>query len=318
MLKVVILNHAINFGLRFAVSFQRTLRIPDDGTTYPLPPGLGVFPISNVKDYKEFLPQESKQACSAFIAMYQREAMWLGFKGASWKPNAVKVSIGGINAISGLANDNSLHDSPQDYMVVPNQPWLDGINTGHGLVRQFIAMPLGLGYSVEASLTDQEKYGGIQISVFEPKEGRFPDSPPPDLSVKPQKMSTARSSSGYKQFMGLGAGGVMKQKIYPDHYGIDVWDQENYGAITVHIINSAKYNDITGRELPPTPIDAATYTKYKLPWFDLYDEEKDDIVPSPRLTVAKTITERDLECGIKEKQTTFEVPKTQIKKLSND
>ena len=27
------------------VTFQRTLRIPDDGKTYPLPPGLGAFPV---------------------------------------------------------------------------------------------------------------------------------------------------------------------------------------------------------------------------------------------------------------------------------
>ncbi len=318
MIKVIIQNNTIKFGLRLAVSFQRTLRIPDDGKAYPLPPGLGVFPISNVKDHKEFFPQESKQECSAFIAMYQREAMWLGFKGAPWKPNAVKVSIGGINAVSGLVNDNRLHDSPQDYVVVPNQPWLDGINTGHGLVRQFIAMPLGLGYSVEASLTDKEIYGGMQISVFEPKKGRFPDSPSPDLDLKPQKMFSARSGSGYKQFMGLGAGGVMKQKIYPDPYGIDVWDQENYGAATVQIINSDKYHDITGRELPPTPIDSRTYTRYKLPWFDLYDEEIGDVIPSQLLAEAKTITERDLECGIKDGQTSFEVSKEQIRKLSND
>ena len=32
-------------GEHLAISFERTLRIPNDGRKYPLPPGLGLFPI---------------------------------------------------------------------------------------------------------------------------------------------------------------------------------------------------------------------------------------------------------------------------------
>jgi hypothetical protein len=45
MLRVRVLDDAIRIGRHFAVSFQRTLRIPDDGGVYPLPPGLGRFPL---------------------------------------------------------------------------------------------------------------------------------------------------------------------------------------------------------------------------------------------------------------------------------
>ena len=41
----------------FTVSFQRTLRIPDDGSVYPLPPGLGEFPIHRVEDHAERVPE---------------------------------------------------------------------------------------------------------------------------------------------------------------------------------------------------------------------------------------------------------------------
>jgi len=40
------------------ITFERTLRIPDDGNTYPLPPGLGAFPIRKVEDYAERVPKE--------------------------------------------------------------------------------------------------------------------------------------------------------------------------------------------------------------------------------------------------------------------
>lgn len=53
----------------------------------------------------------------------------------------------------------------QDYIVTPQQPWLDGIACGDGYVKQFVAMPLGEGYSVEAQLTGQEVAGGLQFEI---------------------------------------------------------------------------------------------------------------------------------------------------------
>jgi hypothetical protein len=35
---------------RFSIDFQRTLRIPDTDKTYPLPPGLGSFPLRHWND----------------------------------------------------------------------------------------------------------------------------------------------------------------------------------------------------------------------------------------------------------------------------
>ncbi len=35
------------------INFQRTLRIPDDGKTYPLPPSLGSFAMCHVDDHAE-------------------------------------------------------------------------------------------------------------------------------------------------------------------------------------------------------------------------------------------------------------------------
>ena len=96
MLKVVADRNAIHFGSRCSISFQRTLRIPDDGQTYPLPPGLGIFDIHRVEDHKDRLPPDWQKDQAVFIPMYQREAMWIGFRAAHWKPNAVQIAIGGI------------------------------------------------------------------------------------------------------------------------------------------------------------------------------------------------------------------------------
>ena len=47
--------------------------------------------------------------------MYQREAMWISFDSRS--PCAVKVSVGGINALTGTAQ-NALFNDKQDYLAV--------------------------------------------------------------------------------------------------------------------------------------------------------------------------------------------------------
>jgi hypothetical protein len=309
---------AVHIGERFSVSFQRTLRIPDDGRTYPLPPGLGVFPLLRVQDHADRLPPEWVRRGGAVIPMYQREALWLAFEAARWKPNAVKIAVGGVDAVSGGPRGPRLHSDPQDYVVCPDQPWLDGINVGQGVIRQFVAMPLGLGYTVEAALTGAERTGGIQVTVFEPKPGRFPDEPPaaPSLGPGPPVGPMAAPPSAP---MGLGAGGEMKQKIYPDPHGIDTWDQDNCGRVFVWIVNSEQYREITGLAPPPTPVDAAAYTQHGLPWFELYDEDRADLAAPESLARAKTIAQRDAERGAGgSDEAGLDVPAEQVEKLHGE
>ena len=75
------------------------------------------------------------------MPMDQSEALWISFS-ASY-PFAVKIAAEKINAVSGAAWTAELHSEPQDDVVVPGQPWLDGFSVGAGLIRQFVAMPLG-------------------------------------------------------------------------------------------------------------------------------------------------------------------------------
>jgi hypothetical protein len=269
--------HRLHIGDRFSVSFQRTLRIPDDGREYPLPPGLGVFPLLRVIDYAGRVPAQWSKERSVFLPMYQREAMWLGFDAAPWRPNAVKVGIGRINAVSGEQWNDALHGDPQDYLVCPPQLWLDGVNAGDAHIRQFVAVTLGSGLTVEGQLTGVEQFGGLQLRVFEPKPGRFPDRDPGPAPRDPRVMTAHPISE-----MGFGAGGMMRQRINPDPYGVDTWDQDNAGGVTVYIVNSEQYHDITGQAPPPTPVDARAYTEAGLPWFELYDEAHGDVPASPR------------------------------------
>ncbi|KAG1727291.1 uncharacterized protein EDB91DRAFT_1253979 [Suillus paluster] len=155
------------------ISFQRTIRVPDTGKPNQLPPGLGSFPLYNVAEFSHVLPQDMVEKGGLFFAMYQREAMWLQF--TSKKPFAIRIYVGGVNGITGepmipnmatlLKRQNGV-EKKQDYIIVPEQPWLDGIATGPGMVKQFVAVPYGSGYSIEHQITGSETTGGIQFEVI--------------------------------------------------------------------------------------------------------------------------------------------------------
>jgi hypothetical protein len=153
---------------RARIILHRTLRIPDDGNTYALPPSMGSFPIYRASDFLGKVPSNWKTENSYFFPMYQREAMWIDFQAGH--NCAIQVGVGKVNAVSGDQWDKNLVSSPQNYVVGPNpQKWLDGINSGTGTIKQFVAMPLGGGYTVEGQVTGKEEFGGIQIAVYPPK-----------------------------------------------------------------------------------------------------------------------------------------------------
>lgn len=256
----------IRFGERLTVSFHRTLRLPEDGRTYPLPAGLGLFPV---------VPWQTADRQDLLIPMYRREALWIGFSGAIWKPNALKVTVGGINAVSGQPDDDPALGAPQDYLVCPLQPWLDGFNAGDGAIRQFVAMPLGAGQSIEARHGLAER-GGVRLVACEPRPGRFPDQPPPP---PPGPVRFAAPRPAEEHVMALGPGGRMRQKIYPDPHGLDAWDPGERGEARVVLVAADRFADLTGRAPPPTPVDAEAYARAGLPWFDLYDEAAGTVAP---------------------------------------
>ena len=254
-----------------SIDFQRTLRIPDDNREYPLPPGLGRFPVEHVDDFADKLPDTWRTHGGVFIPMYQSEALWINFSGHY--PCAVKIAAGKINAVSGEPWSNELSSDHQDYAVIPEQPWLDGFNVSEGFIRQFVAMPLGEGFTAEEQIAGTAEHGGLQIIVYPMKHDvyveHFERVMGTDLGELDMVCMESRVYESVPD-MGLAPGGLMRQEIYEDKYGIDAWDQDNGFRCFVHLANSAQYLAITGHK-PPTAND---YTSAGPPWFDYYSDSK--------------------------------------------
>lgn len=292
------------------INFQRTLRLPDDGNTYPLPPGLGRFPLRHVDDFEGSVPNHWFERGGVLMPMYQAEALWLHFR--KGYPCAIKVGAGKINAVTGEAWSSALGGDEQDYMVVPGQPWLDGFAVAKGAIRQFVAMPLGKGYSAEEQITENAEWGGLQVQVYPMKAEEYfetqlkPKLPSRLEELLPKLLPELSTGDGciYKKALrnqlmeldlGLAPGGRMQQEIYEDPHGVDCWDQETTSRCFVHLCNALDWRAITGANPPQPPVTVKEYERAGLPWFDYYRDDLDVLEGSKTLAGLKSIAEKDKE-----------------------
>ena len=292
---------------RCAVSFQRTLRIPDDGREHFLPPGLGRFPLEQVDDYADRLPAQWKSHGGVFMPMYQAEALWISFGGSGDYPMAIKVAAGKVDAVTGEPFTNDLSSSPQNYAVVPGQRWLDGFSVKKGRIRQFVAMPLGEGYTAEEQITGKAEHGGLQLVVIPMRAGRYEPIRRKRLRRERLLREQRRVERLQSRFavkcvqppmsMGLAPGGMMRQAIYQDRYGPDAWHPEVRSRCFVHLPNSAQYRDATGYAPPNRPPSARDYTRAGLPWFDYFDEDRAALEGAPRLKRLESVGARRVREG---------------------
>lgn len=134
----------------------------------------------------------------------EMEAMWINFDSLSGKRFAIRPYFGGVNGITGktyLAPVSSRQreldstDRKQDYLVLPEQPWLDGIATSPGVVQQFVATEMTSSQSevippieskqsegvaqhsdsdnagpadssIERQMTGRDEVGGLQLQII--------------------------------------------------------------------------------------------------------------------------------------------------------
>lgn len=290
-------HHSFKVG-GVQVTFNQTLRVPE-GQLNALPAGLGYFSLYKVSEFRSTTPKEWRDD-AVFMPVYPQEAMWMGFSQHD-KPQALVVGAGQINAISGKPFDPSktnrrkksrlevvLDGEQQNYLVVPPQPWLDGWKAEDGKVYQFVAAEMGSGQTVEGQITGQESEGGIQFIVYNPVKP-LPSVARPQLlggeeSLEYFGLESLGPTRGVLKSavtsMGLGRGGEIKQKIYPDPYGVEVWSKTPAEAAVLYMVSSNDFKQVTGYDAPATPITEEEYKRRGIPWFTLADGHMGDAAGS--------------------------------------
>ncbi|WP_137127118.1 hypothetical protein [Roseomonas sp. HF4] len=263
------------------VEFQRTLRVPDDGRRHHLPPGLGRFPLRAVDDLDPArLPVGWARHGGVAMPMWQAEACWLNFSSPTGYPFLLKIAAGKVNAVNGKPWENAPDFADQDYVEVPGQRWLDGFCVRKGIVRQFVAMPLGAGYTAEEQLTGKAEHGGVQLlahparaaiwqerlAARERLRALFAEAEAKMGPIKPGQVHFLAHN------IGLGAGGAIAQAIVRAYEKPDAWEMSARSRCFVHLANSLDWQAMTAEAPPTVPPSAADYTRAGLPWFDWYDD----------------------------------------------
>jgi len=286
------------------IDFQRTLRVPDDDTNHFLPPGLGRFPLRHIEDYDLKNNNHLKERGGVIMPMFQTDAVWLSFTPFDGAyiltyPIAIKIGTGKICAVSGDEWTSNLNRNPQDYVVTPEQEWIDGYNVDKlGSVRQFIAAPLGQGYTVEEQMRGSSSVGGIQIQAYPLKREKY------ELLLKAEEYKHGRlveehRCASYEPSMeasasldmGLAPGGLINQKIYEDPYSFDDWDLRSTDRCFVTLANANQWMSITGEEPPISPLSAKEYSEHGLPWFHYFDGDREAIDGAKKLGKVKSVKE---------------------------
>lgn len=253
-----------------SISFQRTLRLPDDDNWYRLPSGLGEFPLLHTEDYAESTPPHWQNFGGVMLPVCKSEAMRINFTSSNRYPFAIKVAAGKINAITGESWKNELQESPRDYLAIPEQCWLDGYQVSKDMARQFVAMPLGQGDSVEEQTSGKAEFGGIQIIVYPMKAERYQQKIAEETKRKAANADLRFSLARPEMSFSLGAGS--KQKVSIDPYGLAAYEEKHSSRCFIQLVNCDHWQKITG-ELPPfNPFTAKDYKKEGLPWFDYYSD----------------------------------------------
>jgi hypothetical protein len=278
---------------KLTIDFQRTLRIPDDDKVYPLPAGLGNFPLRHVDDFASRVPATWLAHGGVMLPLYQSEALWIHFGGRY--PMAIKIAAGKVNAVTGKSWSNSLHRGPQDYLVTPEQPWLDGYCVEKGIIRQFVAMPLGSGYSAEEQITGKAEHGGLQVLVYPMKREVYEKKVARRARVTGAGLFLGKATLSFmvaeSASMGLAPGGRMRQEIYDDPFELADWDATHSARCFVHLANSLVWRGITGQAPPTTPPTADEYRRQGIPWFDYYSDGSSAVPGSTVLEKLKSVAQ---------------------------
>ena len=310
----------------FSIDFQRTLRIPDSDKTYSLPPGLGSLPLRHVEDHAERLPAPTTDRGGVILPMWQAEAMWLNFHndGPDWDldfPVAIKIAAGKINAVTGEGWRAGMHRTPQDYVVSPEQPWLDGFAIEKGVIRQFVAMTLGDGYSVEEQLTGEAEWGGLQISVvplkakvWQAKRRAWEEERRRRKAQRSMVVADVLEESmvcySMSAPMGLAAGGRMRQVIHTDPFKIEDWDIASADRVFVTLLHAKDWKAITGEAALNEPPTAKAYSDAGLPWFEYYGKDQAVLPGGAKLGGVKSVA------NLFEKMTGATLPNSQDVEMS--
>lgn len=251
---------------RCSIIFQRTLRVPEDSDSYPVPPGLGRFSLERIDDYRDGVPAAWAKG-GAFLPMYQSEALLVIFVG--WYPFAIKVTVDGVNAVTGKKLQDERCWRPQDYVVFPRRPWMEWFCVGNGRARQFVAMPLRKDRGGILEPVDGASAGDIKISAHPMRADSYGE-------YRARRSAFMSDGFGIENIWNSsmpGKGIFHRRGDESRNFGHGSWELSAESGCSIYPVNSRDFTAITGHVPPGKPPTPGEYSEAGLPWYGEYGED---------------------------------------------
>jgi len=251
---------------RCSIIFQRTLRVPEDSGSYPVPPGLGRFALESIDDHRDSVP-DSWAGGGAFLPMYQSEALLVIFVG--WYPFAIKVTSGGVNAVTGKKMQDEKYWRPQDYVVFPKRPWMEWFCVGNGRARQFVAMPTGKDFGSARGHGEACPGEDIRITAHPMRADAYGEY----RARRSALMSDGVGIDGVWNASVPGKNIFQRRGERDGEFGQGSWELSAESGCSIYPVNTRDYARITGHTPPGKPPTRVEYTEAGLPWYGEYSED---------------------------------------------
>lgn len=283
------------------VEFNRTLRIPNDGQDYLLPPRTDNFELRSAEDNAS-TATSWKAKSGAKIPMYQSEALQIAFKGDY--PIAIKVGITGINAIDGSSwvegfqPTKSIRAYPQrtvlinqNYIIISKQHHLSYFCDDNGLPAQLVAAPIGLDETTNEQIDGSITGRKLLIEAFPLGSNKWEEILEKRCAHKEKIEKYGEFTSMYKSneeyeldierlftnpnpehYVERGRG-KMRQIQWLDPYESSNWNVGSSSSYWIKICNTLEWEQMTTEKPTHAPFSAKDYANVGLPWFKHYSEK---------------------------------------------
>jgi hypothetical protein len=252
------------------VGLRTTVRVPDDGRVYPLSMLLDDLPLRARADMS-VAGAPSGAATGEFLTTFPSGcALALTFGEGpdpdgftpyqDEPPFAIKLGLRGVNVLTGLPLADGLQTDPQDYIVAPDEPWLNGYPLVDGMARQLVAGPA-------SGVIDPWTTADLELIVYpmRPKgvaaRTRCRRRPLPGAHEAPGRRAAAAA--------GFALGGRIRERLFSDPYGIDSWDLQRGIRCRITFLDAVEWLSLTGTWPEHEQTSFNDYAESGWGWFEL-------------------------------------------------
>ena len=326
MLDVTIHADRVQIGRHFSVSFERTLRIPDDGRDYPLPPSLGQFPVRRVADYADRVPGGVARArrrvpahvpARGDVAELPRRA--LAAERGQGRRRQGQRALGRARTTSGSSGDaRGLRGRARRSRGWTASTPATASSASSWRCRSAWATPS------RARSPARSATAGCRSSA----STRSPAASPTSRRRAPARAARASPSAARSRrrpwrprrraprWASRRAAGCASTSI-PTRTASTPGTRPTTAASSCTSSTASCGARSRASRSRRRPVDARAYTNAGLPWFELYDDQLGDIPASDVLANVKSVAQKDAQHGFTGQQDDTPLQTPNVKPLGN-